>query len=367
MGWLDLRSVFRRRFGAAVCAGLLAAACAPQAALALADRVSETLRPLEEPGWPAFLARVDVRPERAYVVLVLAQTDTPLDLKTPDDARRSLVANAFRLRAKNAKSVVGHVMVGWQCATGRGFASQTGESQNQGARMALAGGWGMTAFLSTYLDGRVDGARTLPAKYQEIVGKGDANVLVVETSEQDCQALRGFVARYLTHPNHPAQRYSMVLDPARFEGGGCVSFAMAAAAQAGVLADAQPAFRRRLTVSSSILGRRKKAPQGVVPYVMAYSAGEERVVDLTRMLNGSWSEGPVHARIAIVDPELIFAGVTRIRALAGIRRDWRNKRALPDTDPAVARAVTLSQRWAARFDTRRIADPAGVSALVLER
>jgi len=40
---------------------------------------------------------------------------------------------------------------------------------------------------------------------------------------------------------------------------------------------------------------------------------------------------------------------------------------LSQSDPAVARAVQQAERWARAFQRRRIADPSGMSALVLER
>jgi hypothetical protein len=134
-----------------------------------------------------------------------------------------------------------------------------------------------------------------------------------------------------------------------------------------VFSDIQPAFRRRLAVAKSVLGRRLKAPDGVEPYVLAHSQSEERVVAFPRMMSGPWSGGDIHSEVSLVDPELIFAGVTRMRTLAGAVKDWRSRRALSDADPVVAGAGRAARRWAENFRTRRIADPDGASALVLER
>jgi hypothetical protein len=331
------------------------------------ESLGRILRPLEAAPWPVFLRRLELPANRSYVVVMHAPPPHPIDFRTFETALHSLAANTVNLWTRlTARTQIGHAMVAWQCATGRGFASVTGDLKDQATRMAVHDGWGATALLSTFDDGRIDGADGMPTGVAAAIATGGGNVLAVEIQEADCQRLRSFVARYVAHPARPVRRYGLLLEPGKFEGAGCMSFAIEAARRAGLFAGSGPIFRRRLDVPRSIIGWPSSVPDGVEPFAQAHSAEDRRLVSLERLMLGPWDRDAGYVRVSLIDPELVFAAVTRMRRLAGTDGDWRTHRALADTDPAVRRAAATAERWASRFKRRRIADPAGTSALVLE-
>src|SRR5262249_33743363 len=124
-------------------------------------------------------------------------------------------------------------------------------------------------------------------------------------------------------------------------------------------------FRRTVTVPLSIIGRRRAVPDGVETFVRATSDADQRFVSPRKLVNGPWEGDAGYVDVTLDDPELVFAAVTSLRQ--DTREDWRRHRALPPSDPAVARAVGQAELWASAFGSRRIADPDGMSALVLER
>jgi hypothetical protein len=342
-------------------------ACARQPEPAADDTVGRALRPFEDIPWPRPLARLGLPSDRDYVVLAHVAPLNPIDLSEPEATRRTLERAIFDIPSQVAgKTSIGHLIVGWQCGGVQGITSQTGETSGQGLRMAVQG-WGVSAVLSTFLDGRLTTAHQTSWRHLTMLDTGRGSVLAVEVDRADCERLRRRLVDYIEHPSRPATRFGMLLDPDAYEGGGCLSFGLWLAAQAGVLAEARPAMNRRVTIRAPIVGRLAAPFPGVEPYIPPGLPEVERVVTLAELRRGPWDAGPVLDEIELVDGELILAAVTALRAGAGARPGWREARVLPRTDPGVARAIAAASAYAAAFPVRRLADAEGVSAVVLER
>lgn len=324
------------------------------------------LAPFERDAWPAFLSRLDLPAERDYALLIILPSAYPIDLTDADTARRSLfLAAGFPSSVAVSKAPIGHAMVGWQCGGRRGLVSKTGETDGQGTRMMLFGGWGITPLLSTFTDGSLMAIDDIPRRYRRQIAAGRANMLAVQVSRAECMRLRRHVADYIADPTRPAGRFSL-LDRAGTNADGCTSFAVNALGRAGIFRGVD--FRRRLTVYDGMIGRRAEAPRGVEPYAHASRPEREKIVDFPTLRAGPWTEGKVETVIEIVDPELVYAAAVALRRQAGAPPSWRESRALPAGDPAVRRVADATRRWAAAAASRaRILDPAGLSMLVLER
>lgn len=348
-------------------AAVLAACAAPAPPPPAIDTVGRALAPYEAIGWPRPLSRLGLPEGRDYVALLHVAPLRPIDLSSEERARVTLEAAVFDpLAIAAGKTAIGHLIVAWQCGGVRGIASQTGESSGQGLRMATAG-WGVAAVLSTFTDGRVLPARATSWRHLTVLDAGRGNILVAEVDAAGCARLRSRLAGFLTHPSAPASRFGLLPDPARFEGAGCLSFALWLAGEAGVLSGRREAFRRTLAVRDSIVGRRDRVLPTTLPYAPAGLGEGERIVTLAQLRRGPWTAGRILERVRLVDGELIFAAVTSLRAGAGARPGWREARALPASDPGVAAALAAARAWAAAYPVWRVADPEGVSALVLER
>lgn len=330
--------------------------------------VGRALAPYERDGWPAALAAIELPRGRNYVVVLQVPTVRPFDMRDTDRIRDTLLANMIDAPGwLDDKRLLGHSVVAWQCRSGRGVAAMTGESDGQGLMMAVGGGWGATPLVSAYLDGKVlrDGASF--DRYTKAMARGEGAIVAFEVAERDCQAMRTFLARFLTHPDRPSRRYGLLLDPMRYEGGGCTSFALALIAHSRIWSGGERATYRRIDLHDGVLGRRTAVPPGVIPYRAAQSAGEEKVVPFGALYLRSWRSGAFVETIRIVDPELIFAMLVEMRIAAGEADGWRARRRLSDEDPAVAAAIAEARTVAARYPKRRFLTPDGYSVLVLER
>ncbi|PQO24935.1 hypothetical protein C2I36_00150 [Rhodobacteraceae bacterium WD3A24] len=327
------------------------------------------LAPYEAAPAPRFLARLDLAQDRHYVVLAQVPTADPIDLSGPEAARRSLgraVIDPFGRLRSQAK--IGHLMIGWHCAGVSGIVSKSGDRVGTGVRMALSG-WGLTPFLSSFSDGFLVGADEIPAGYATQLRTGRGSVLAFEVSAQDCTDLRLALVDYIRHPDQPAGNYGMLLDTPGFQGDGCLTFALWLAGRAGLPREVRDALTRSVEVPAEVIGWRAEVPEGVRPYRPPGWSPDapERRVSLARLRFGDWQAEGIADRVEIIDGELLFAAVTHLRSLGGLRADWRTRRALGADDPAVRRAQTAMERWARSFPVWRLADAGAVSALVLER
>ncbi len=341
------------------CAGYNRFDAAPLTEPARAD----PLAPYEAARWPEFLHRIDLPRGRDYVILAFLPTNKPIDLSSPERARSSVLS---ALVSPGFDTKIGHMIVAWQCGPHRGMTSMTGAKGTEAADMFKAG-WGFVAALSTYSDGRLypEGEHRLANLDALEAGRGV--VTAVEVTRGACDEMRRELTRFVTHPDAPMQTYGLRQDPASYEGAGCISFGFYLAGAAGVLGEVAPQIRRDIALRTSLLGR----GTGSFPSVGLYRPPGgccDKPLPLTRLLFSDWGAGPVVDRVRIEDGELVLAALVAARERVAPADDWRFARVLPaQGDAAVARAAEAGRRFAAGYPVIRIADPGGVSALVLER
>lgn len=323
------------------------------------------LAPFEAGDWPEYLARLDLPRDRDYVILAYVPPANPINLTSPEAARGTMARLVFdQLGAMEAGTTIGHLMVAWQCGGQRGMTSMTGEQDLQGQKMFLSG-WGVTPVLSTFLDGELVSLSDFPAAQNRALVEGRGVVVASEVARSQCEAARAEVVRFGADPRAPDQNYSLVLRPDLYEGGGCLSFAMHVAAKARVLPDLPALTRRDFDLRAVQLGARAVDPDNVVVY-RAPGHPQEPVWWLD-LLTRRWDEGPVIDSVTVPDGEAIMAALVYARIGTAPRNDWRYSRLLYRDDALIDGAARYGLRWGYSYPVRRIADPEGVAALVLER
>lgn len=323
----------------------------------------DVLAPYEAARWPDYLRRIDLPEARDYVILAYVPPRRPLDLSSPERARLSLRS---ALLTPGPDTRIGHSIVAWQCGAQQGMASMTGAEGPEAVEMVKRG-WGLVPLLSTFTDGRLypEGAHRKSNLDALVEGRGV--VTAVEVTRAQCEGLRTELTRFLTHPQAPARNYGLMKDPAAYEGAGCISFGFYLAGAAQVLGEVAPLVTREIALRPTVLGKGDGSYPAVRPYHPPPGCCD-RPVPLDELLFGRWDRGPVVARVEVEDGELMLAALVAARERAAASEDWRFDRVLrADRDPAVADAAAAGRRFAAEYPVARIADPSGVSALVLER
>jgi hypothetical protein len=329
---------------------------------------TDVLAPFEEAEWPAYLGQLDLARGRDYVTVAFLPTKYPFDLRDPQAARTSLLRGLTDPTAELENDTkIGHTIVGWQCGAHQGMASMTGGKGNVELAM-LAQGWAMAPFFSTFTDGSLYPEGGHKRVHMDGLKAGGGVVTAIEVGRAECENLRTALTRFLTHPNQPQTRFGMLVDPARFEGGGCISFAAYLLNAAGVMREVTPHFRREVPIHAGMIGVPSVRPPGVEPYVPpdpSCCAGPRSVL---AAISADWGATPVVERVSALDTELVFSGLVAMRRGVAPDDDWRFSRMLaPDGDAPLLAVMAAARRFAARYPVRRIADPGGTNALVLER
>jgi hypothetical protein len=350
----------------AVAALVLLSACGAALEPELARVSSKSvLDPFEADGWPEYLRRLDLREDKDYVILAYVPPANPIDLSTPEKARGTLARMVFdQLGAMQAGTTIGHLIVGWQCGGVRGMTSMTGEQDLQGQRMFL-NGWGVTPVLSTFLDGDIVPLSEFPDQQNRALVEGRGVVVASEVARRQCEAAREAVVAFETHPDAPHENYSLVLRPDLYEGGGCLSFAMHVAAEAGVLPHLPDLVRRDVDLRAVQLGARAVTPERVEVY--RAPDHPDAPVGWLALLLQPWDEGPVIDTVTVPSGEAIMAALVYAGVGVQAKTDPRYSRILSRDDPVIGEAADYGLRWGYSYPVRRISDPDGVRAVVLER
>ena len=323
------------------------------------------LAPYEAAEWPRYLRALELPRGRDYVVVSYLPPALAVDLQTPETMRRTLLEGLSQpFASAQARTKLGHAIIAWQCGPAQGVTSHSGESNGQALAMMLSG-WGLVPVFSTFEDGYLYTEAGFNPRHDLAFRAGKGVVTAVEVSRARCEALRGALRGFVTHPARPVRRFGLTLAPDRFEGAGCLSFAWYLGAAAGVIGDLEPLFRREVELRAAQLGA-GPVPPGVVPW-RPPAGGAAARVGVAALLGARWDQGAPVERVSVPDGEAFLAALVAMRAGLAGPDDWRPARVLPSSDPMIARAATAGARFAAGFARRRIADPGGVSALVLER
>lgn len=312
-----------------------------------ASDISALLAPFEDAAqMPPLLASLPFERGRAYAVLVQLPTARVVDLSQPNRARRGLAGLINPIARARAGTDIGHAMIGWRCADGRqGLVSQTGAHDAQAVRMLLSG-WGLSALLAEFDDGRLYRLDDLPDNYRALERRGGVRVAAFEIAPERCVAMRRALARYITHPDQPTQRFTMVPDPALMQGAGCGSFALWLARQGGLFAGVAPALHREVPLADSFIGVGRSLPDGVRPWLPPGVASDDlaRLQPLS-LLRADWDSGTDLGSLRLMDMELLLLALDRAQARGGIARPAR----LQPDDPAARRARAVTDRWLGRY------------------
>lgn len=355
---------------AAACFGVLAlASCTAQDPTPQPESLSTkgTLAPFEAGGWPEYLRRLNLPAQRDYVIMAYVPPANAIDLSTPERARGTLAKMVFdQLGAMEAGTTIGHLIVGWQCGAQRGMTSMTGEQDLQGQKMLLSG-WGVTPVFSTFLDGEIVPLDEFPEAQARSLVEGRGVVVASEVDRSACLAARREIAEFATHAEEPHKNYSLLARPHHFEGGGCLSFAMHVAGEAGVMPRLEALTRRDIDLRAVQLGARAQDPETVDVYRAPNGLHPEEKRGLLPLLTTKWNQGPVIDTVTIPDGEAIMAAMVYAHIGAIPKNDWTYSRIMSRQDAVIAQAATYGFQWGQSYPVRRIADPEGVRALVLER
>ncbi len=267
---------------------------------------------LQNSGWSRHLrpALEEAASVPNMVALTLIEPGVVMDFRSGEHLRQSYLAKNF-----SPSTDVGHGIISWKCMYRgeplSGTIGMTGENSNQ-VRTMVRSGWGITPFISVFTDGYLQTRRAIDRNLDDVYSRGlRTRTIAVQVSELDCLRMLKFLEDFVEHPNNPQQNFGYLLDPEKFEGGGCMSFSTALFKRAGVLPEVfHDLFRRDVSAPSHLFGWDQEFPQEgpVHPFLPEWAKPKRpKHVSFYMFKMDFWdSQESPHINFKLFDPELLI-------------------------------------------------------------
>tara|TARA_B110001454_G_C12723272_1_gene436187 strand:+ start:25109 stop:26278 length:1170 start_codon:yes stop_codon:yes gene_type:complete len=304
-------------------------------------------------GWPQTLSKLyfqlNEKPKN-YFILVSRVPSIVVDFRTPEGLRNSINSFSFQ---KNFHP--GHEMIGWKCKIGdQPFESMmglSGESTDQ-HQVLLDGGWGLGSLLATFKDGFIQAPGELENRFKYFVEEnekaaaaGDSKRIflmatVIEITETDCENIVNETFEFFNHPNNPAENFSMILSPEKYEGAGCGSFAAHFLQRVDSVKSLVPLFRRQYDLPNYLFGTGTALPEGVEIPEKITRVALPKPVSKIKLIASSWtSAASPNVTVEILDPELIVFWQKLFFDAYFDQKNWTKQKKSFNKNKSIARGV----------------------------
>ncbi len=243
--------------------------------------------------------------DRNYLVWIHVPAQHPMDLRSSEMFRRWAIATPF------TELTISHNMVAFRCRNKEGqmvtgATGMTGSSSLQEVA-ALLDGYGLSIFFSTYTDGHLNPEREVGDYINKNLVRRGAIFGGFEVSNEQCDSMRDYLSAFVHHPRRPFERFNNIGDPEKFEGGGCVTFAVTLLKKAGLLDTVIPSFYRTFSVARYLFGGNLWPVKKMEPYPTPWLKGARYSIPLSAFWNRPWNAVPVnfpeYVHLRQIDPE----------------------------------------------------------------
>lgn len=259
--------------------------------------------------------------KKNYIVWSIIAPKDPLDLRKPDFFKKYIA----RKSVKSSFSI-SHNLIAWNCRLPNGkkifgATGHSGESSRQSVELVKAG-YGLTAFLAKFTDGWLSGGFQTGSIFSERAEKEQVYSLVVEVSAQDCANMVGFLKKFVYHPKRPYRNFGLTLNPEKFEGAGCITFAEALLKKAGIFTEVFKASHRDLWASHFRFGGNDlpTPPDTVLPRI-SWREEKAKKISLNEFFSANWNASLRGVKLGLIDPELLIWGYKNLSPdLVGVPR-----------------------------------------------
>lgn len=247
-------------------------------------------------------------PNKSYIVWTMLAPVKPLDFRKPDNFRDFLAHNS------SDGISISHNLVAWNCKLPNGdrymgATGFSGESTGQSAKMVKSG-FGLTTFLATFYDGWMSDSWQTAGIWEERSVKEDFHNLMVEVSPKDCANMIGFLNKFVHHPKKPFKKFGLRVNPEKFEGAGCISFASTLLSKAGILNKMFKASERTLWATHYAFGGNDlPLPENTSVPRLEWREGKQKKVGINYFFGNNWNATTLGVSLKLLDPELMTWGL----------------------------------------------------------
>ncbi len=245
--------------------------------------------------------------DESYVFLISFAPEKTVSYANGTSLRDSLIA----LRGEENGSV-GHTLVAWRCSDGtdvqyRGLSGMSGEISLQAPELRSKG-FGLLGALAVFTDGHLQDAHSSALQYKyEMVQKGKFKMkwIGMKVSDSQCRKVRLFRNEFYQRGAH--KNFGFTLEPSRFEGAGCSSYARQLLYEAGVMEQTAPNWTRELRVPYKLIANPtgESLPRNTEFRFDINTLSSEKIED-KHLLFRSWRFNQPGIDMTFADTELIY-------------------------------------------------------------
>lgn len=248
----------------------------------------------------------------SYILVFAYPSAAWLDWSSPSKLSATSVQSAVVKRMFSLPTTIGHAQFAWSCRQpdgqliSQGASGQSGENNGQ-SLAALSKGWGMSILELVFTDGNLEYDQEVNQRILNGAAKNQFSWAGFKVPTESCMKLVNFVEKYQAAGAYT--NYGFPVDPLKYQGAGCTSYANAALERSDAPLPFRDAWVRHYQIPESQLGRNGEPPAHTAIVPAARIPDRKLEVPLTDFLFGDrqWAkENEASIRFEYYDPELFY-------------------------------------------------------------
>ncbi len=291
-------------------------------------------------------------PESNYVFIFVYRSAAYLDWSSPSNLAWTSIQSEIAKKVNSDASSIGHAQIAWHCHDKggnlvSGATGQTGDSNDQDIGLLLKG-WGLSILDAVFTDGMLESEQVVESRMKIADKTKNFSWMAIKTTSDACLGLSNFVHDY--DKSGAAKNYGFPVDPFKFEGAGCTSFANAAVTKTELKIPLSEAWVRHVRVPKKYMGKLDEGHPLTKLLEMAKNKDEIKKIPLSSFLFGNvaWAkENEEYKDFYYYDPELFYESMIHLenkyREFSGIRS--KNPLRSKTYDSSQLKTRQISESW----------------------
>ncbi|MEK7434631.1 MAG: hypothetical protein AABZ74_15970 [Cyanobacteriota bacterium] len=256
-------------------------------------------------------------PDSSYLFLFAERSSEYLDWSKPSALAVTTLKSQTSKKIKNDASSIGHAQIAWYCKNKKGEVSkgatgQTGQSGNEGFQV-VNNGWGLSVLDTVFLDGSLEKEEDVEERLKIADKHNNLAWVAIKTKPENCFALSKFVEEY--RKSGAEKNYGFPVEPLKFEGAGCTSFANASFQSSKIELPISEGWVRKVNIPFQYMGKMSSQIEGTRQLELAKSKKDEKFIPLTDFIfkDIKWAEeNEGHKPFYYYDPELFYESLVHV-------------------------------------------------------
>lgn len=255
--------------------------------------------------------------ESNYIFLFVQRSAEYLDWSTPSNLARTTLYSQLMKRINKDASSIGHAQLAWHCSLGNdkyidGATGQTGQHGSEGTQLTLKG-LGLSVLDVVFLDGYLESSEEVQERIEIADKRNNLAWVAIKVDKDSCLSVSNFIDKY--NKLGAAKNYGFPVEPLKYEGAGCTSFANACLLKTDKNIPITNSWIRKVKIPLKYSGKLYETlPNTTIAY-RAESPDKEYKVSFTDFLFGNvqWAKNnEEHKDFYYYDPELFYESVVNM-------------------------------------------------------